>query len=409
MITKKMILIAAPILCFAFLLSGSCGGDPEQSVSPEAQGSSVIIVAIDGLRADQLGCYGGSIATPSFDALAAESVRFDQAWAQSPTMYPSLAGLLTGLYPTTNGFVEPGHRLPAEANTLAEAATAQGHTTAAFIKGSVEGDDFGLSQGFATYKIDPKPAPAALSWLEEHITEDVLVLIAGWSTADTSHIEENNQLDTVKAAYATHIGRIDTLLGQFIANLNTKGILDRTTLVILGTNGFAFDEHDNLFADSLYPAVTRVPLFIRYPGASHTEDVTKIVEVIDLMPTLIEAMGATLPEGVQGSNLTTIVKGEGQPPYIAFAETDQNSSRAVIMGGMQLVVDGENLWFADLENDPLALTDVSGEFEQRVEVMQKHLSAWSKMVSAASLDPARRTEEVDEETLEQLKSLGYVQ
>ncbi len=407
--TKKMILIAAPILCFAFLLSGSCGGDPKQSISPENQGSSVIIVAIDGLRADQLGCYGGTIATPSFDALAAESVRFDQAWSQSPTMYPSLAGLLTGLYPTTNGVVEPGHRLPAEANTLAEIATTQGHATAAFIKGQTEGDDFGLSQGFTTFKIAPRPAQDALAWLGQNKEDDVLVLIAGWSTADTASIETNNQLEAVKAAYANHIVRIDTLLGEFIAKLNTAGILDRSTLVIAGTNGFAFDEHDDLYKDSLYPAVTRVPLFIRYPGASHTTDVSKIVEVIDLMPTLTEAMGAPSPEGIQGSNLTTIVKGDGQPPYIAFSESDQNTSRAVIMGGMQLVTEGDKMWFADLENDPLALTDVSAGFEQRVEVMQKHLGAWSKMVSAASLDPARRTEEVDEETLEQLKSLGYVQ
>jgi len=81
---------------------------------------------------------------------------------------------------------------------------------------------------------------------------------------------------------------------------------------------------------------------------------------------------------------------------------------AVMDGMMYLTADGESMLY-DLRSDPEARKDVSTEYAKRAEVLQSHLEAWSKMVSAASYDPDRRTEELDEETLEQLKSLGYIQ
>ena len=62
-----------------------------------------------------------------------------------------------------------------------------------------------------------------------------------------------------------------------------------------------------------------------------------------------------------------------------------------------------------LPDDPTATIDLAEQFPDRVEVLEGHIEAWSKMVSAASFDPERRTEELDDETLEKLKSLGYIQ
>ncbi|RLE28639.1 MAG: hypothetical protein DRJ61_16040, partial [Acidobacteria bacterium] len=175
-------LFTVSMLTLAMLLSGSCGGDgAHKATEQKSQARSVIILAIDGLRADALGCYGGAASTPALDALAGESVRFDQAWAQAPVMQASLASLLTGLYPTTHGLVESGDHLVPEANTLAESLSTSGLKAAAFIQGAKGGGSFGLEQGFGQYTVGPKPGQAGLSWLGEHAGEDVFLVVAGWS------------------------------------------------------------------------------------------------------------------------------------------------------------------------------------------------------------------------------------
>lgn len=424
-------------LTVAMLLSGSCGGAGKtQSASSKTDSRSVIVVAVDGLRADALGCYGGSANTPALDALAGESIRFDQVWAQAPEMLPSLATMLTALYPTSHGLVLPGDRLVPEANTLAESLSTAGLATAAFIQGKEGGDAFGLDQGFGSYSVGSQPGVAGLTWLNEHADHDVFLLIAGWSVGQLESVKSDPELqapegftqrlqealssqdsDTLteadvayaKLAYSAHVTRIDRAIGELIESLRSQGHLDKATFVLVGTSGFALQEHGDLVNNSLYPAVTRVPLMIRIPNGSPTT-VGNVVEVLDLMPTLIEATGALTPDGIQGSSLMRIVDGTSNPPYIAFSEADFGGGMtSVVMNGMQLITAGEQSSLYDLKADPMAQTDLSAEYPERAAVLAEHLGAWSKMVSAASLDPERKTEELDDDTLDQLRSLGYIQ
>ncbi|RLE26853.1 MAG: hypothetical protein DRJ65_04605, partial [Acidobacteria bacterium] len=424
------------MLTLAILLSGSCGGDGDHKATEQkSQARSVIILAIDGLRADALGCYGGAASTPALDALAGESVRFDQAWAQAPGMQASLASLLTGLYPTTHGLVESGDHLVPEANTLAESLSTAGLTTAAFVQGAKGGGSFGLEQGFSQYTVGPKPGLAGLSWLGEHAGEDVFLVVAGWSagrlestdtdsttppegfaqrlqqalTSEAPNTLNDEDLAYARAAYAAHITRIDAAIGQFIEKMRSSGRLDTSTLVLVGTSGFALSEHGDLINNSLYPAVTRVPLMIRMPGAP-AKTIGTVVEVLDLMPTMIEVAGAINPDGLQGSSLMPIIGGTSNPPYIAFSESDMaGGMRSVVMNGMQLVTIGDQGSLFDLNADPMAMTDLAEEFPERATVLSEHLGAWSKMVAASSLDPDRKIEDLDDDTLDQLRSLGYIQ
>lgn len=433
-------LITTSVLALAMVLSGSCGGNGDHKATEQKSPTrSVIILAIDGLRADSLGCYGGTAKTPALDTLASESVRFDQAWPQAPGMQASLASLLTGLYPTTHGLVEGGDRLAPEANTLAESLSTAGLVTAAFIQGPEGGDAFGLDQGFGKYVIGPKPGQSGLSWLDQHAEEDLFLVVAGWSAeplestdaefgvkapdgfaerlqevlaADASDAPiflNDADLAYAQAAYTAHVTRIDTAIGRFIEALRSSGRLDSATLVVVGVSGFAFSEHGDLINDSLYPSVTRVPLMIRMPGGAATT-IDTVVEVLDLMPTLIESAGANAPVGLQGASLMPIIDGTSNPPYIAFSESDQGDGMtSVVMNGMQLVTIGGQTSLFDLKADPMALTDLASKFPERAEVLSEHLQAWSKMVAAASLDPERKTEDLDDDTLDQLRSLGYIQ
>ncbi len=440
---KRLIAVAALVIV-PLALSIACGDGGESSSAQTAGRGPVIVIAFDGLRADGLGCYGAPAATAAFDALAAESVRFEWAFAQAPQAAPSLAALFSGLYPTTNGLRAPGDELADEATTLAEMLGGAGFATAAFVEGSPASSDYGLAQGFDVYQIEPAPGDSARRWLRDNGNGNFLMVLAGWSRAGFEQMgallagsgrpEGMEQrlhevlasrsggdpiafaeadLEWARTWYAARVQVIDAQLAGFMELLGELGLDRRATLVVLGSNGFALQEHGELFGESLYPAVTHVPVLIRYPGGGTAQNVSKIIEVVDLMPTILELAGQPAPAGVQGTSLVPIISGGGQPPYVAFAESPlSGGQRLVALGGMAMVsgIAGDGAQLFDLGADPQALNNLADSEADKLEVMVRHLQAWEKMVSVASLDPDLRTEEdLDEETLKQLKSLGYIQ
>jgi len=438
-------LFSAVAVCgLAIVLMMSCGGDKGEEGGVVAGAHPVIIIALDGLRADALGSYGAPARTPAFDALAAESVRFEWAFAQAPQSQPSLATLFSGLYPTTNGLRAPGDYMADEAQTLAEVLKVAGYSTAAFVEGLPGGSDYGLAQGFDSYQTVSDPGVQATAWMKSHADENFLLVLAGWSNLALEQVntllEDSGQpegmdrrvaevlasratgqpidfddadLEWARAWYAARIQVIDSLLEGFLIEMRSLGLDSRATLIVLGSNGFALQENGDLFGESLYTSVTRVPVFIRLAAGADVRSVGKVVEVVDLMPTVLDLTGRPVPAGVQGSSVLPILEGAGQPPYVAFGESPQfDGQRFVALGGMGVVsgIAGEGARIFNLGTDPMQLNDLSETEADKLGVMVRHLGAWEKMVSVTSLDPNLRTEEeLDEDTLKQLKSLGYIQ
>ena len=357
---------------------------------------------------------------------------------------PSLATLFSGLYPTTNGLRAPGDSMADEAQTLAEVLSTAGYSTAAFVEGQPGSSDYGLAQGFDSYQTVAEPGIAAAEWMRVHADENFLLVLAGWSnlaleevstllegsgrpegmdqrvaevlasrTTDQPIEFEERDLEWARTWYSARIQVIDWLLGGFMNKVRGLGLDDRATLVVLGSNGFALQEHNDLFGESLYTSVTHVPVFIRLPGGADARSTPKVVEVADLMPTILQLTGQTVPNGVQGSSLLPILEGAGQPPYVAFGESPQSGGqRYVALGGMGMVsgIAGDGAMVFDLTADPQQLSDLANTESDKLAVMVRHLEAWEKMVAVTSLDPELRTEEeLDEDTLKQLKSLGYIQ
>jgi len=440
----KRLLTAIAVCSLAIVLMMSCGGDKVEQAGVVAGAHPVIIIALDGLRADALGSYGAPARTPAFDALAAESVRFEWAFAQAPQSQPSLATLFSGLYPTTNGLRAPGDYMADEAQTLAEVLKVAGYSTAAFVEGLPGGSDYGLAQGFDSYQTVSDPGVQATEWMKSHANENFLLVLAGWSnlaleqvntlldgsgqpegmdrrvaevlasrTSDQPIEFDDADLEWARAWYAARIQVIDSLLEGFLTEMRSLGLDNRATLIVLGSNGFGLQENGDLFGESLYTSVTHVPVFVRFAAGSDVRSVSKVVEVVDLMPTVLDLTGRPIPAGVQGSSLLPMLEGAGQPPYVAFGESPQfDGQRFVALGGMGTVsgIAGEGAKIFNLGIDPLQLNDLSETEADKLGVMVRHLGAWEKMVSVTSLDPNLRTEEeLDEDTLKQLKSLGYIQ
>lgn len=112
-------------------------GGAAATTAPSARRPDILLISIDTLRADRLGCYGCADAhTPTIDRLAAEGAQFEHAWTPVPITLPAHATLLTGLLPPRHGVRDNGSfRLPDTHATLAESLRAAGYRTAAFVGG----------------------------------------------------------------------------------------------------------------------------------------------------------------------------------------------------------------------------------------------------------------------------------
>jgi arylsulfatase A-like enzyme len=439
---------AAVLFGVMALASAGCSGTGD-GVPGEAP--PILLIDLGTLRADHLGSYGYPRETsPNVDALAAESIRFEWAFSQAPNTAPSLASMLTGLYPATHGMRSGENRLPEEAVTLAEALAERGYTTAAFVDGGYLSAGFGFDQGFAHYESSrggglAEIGPRAIEWLREHASEPFFLMVhtydvhapydppqelvdaflegldspvegfeASAERLDAAASGERpltpSELAHARALYDAGIRFVDRWVGQLMDELRNLGLDERTIVVLVADHGEAFLEHGELLHETPYTPVTRVPLIVRLPGAELTGTVPQVVETLDLMPTLLDLAGAPFPPGIQGESLVPLMQGEGNPPYLAFGEsTFDGGRRYVAMGGFRLIVHswtGQAELFA-FETDPLEQDDLAAAEPQRVEALLQRLEEWEQTVAAAVL--GQEEAPMDEETLEQLRSLGYVQ
>jgi len=141
------------MLSLAAILSlAGCGEEAQQAAGPRSPGPrNLILIVIDTLRADYLGCYGGTVATPFLDALAESGVRFERAYSHIPVTGPSHASLFTSGLPSDHGCVVNSQSLDEQNLTLAEILSGQGYSTAAIVSLGVLRSRFGFSQGFDMY------------------------------------------------------------------------------------------------------------------------------------------------------------------------------------------------------------------------------------------------------------------
>jgi arylsulfatase A-like enzyme len=407
---RNLILASMTAAVFAFV---SCSGSSDTDSSnggadiAESGRHPVVVLILDGVRADQLGSYGAAeSSTPSLDEFASGAIQFDWAFAQAPDSASSMASFLTGLYPTTHGLVETDDRLVDEAGTLPEVLSGAGMKTAAFFTSGEELDERGMDQGFDLVEAGPQALEGALQWIEQNASSDFFLVVEVGSV-DASAVGAED----AAGSYAAQVEALDSSAGRVLQALEGAGLTDKATIAVVALSGFEMGEHAGIGEPSIYSLETRVPMLLKSPHLPQGRSIDKIVEVIDLGPTLIELQGEESPVEFQGRSLVPLIEGSGTPPYVAFGEAAEEGEYYAALGGYRLVqrgADGPSELY-DLATDPTEMTDLAASDENRVTVLEDHLGAWKKMVSAASLDPERRTEELDDEALEQLKSLGYIQ
>jgi arylsulfatase A-like enzyme len=441
--------------CALALLAGCSGGGDTDAPGIPGEPHPTVVIALNAVRADHLGCYGyGRATSPNIDALAGESVRFEWAFSQAPDPAPSQASIVSGLYPRTHQMFDETTRLPSEVVTMAEVFSEEDLPTAAFVDGGFMSEAFGLAQGFSTFDDSAgggiaEIAPKAMAWLEEHAEENFFLLVHAYDAhapyAPPSEYREMflegleppsdgfaptpeqmkprrdgqatanmllpRNLEYAKALYDAEIRHLDHWVGQLMDKLASLGLDERATVVLLSDHGQEFQEHGDLLHGQIYSTVTRVPMMVRLPGGQHAGTIADYAETVDVMPTLLELSGISIPDPVQGESLVAMALGKGQPPYLAFTEsTHFGGQLAVAMGGYRMILnlDPERAELYDLTADPLERKNIARKEPKRLQVLNGRLQDWRQRVESASYDPEKQ-EEVDQDTLDQLKGLGYIQ
>ena len=322
------------------LLCVNCGKRPQRSDHDAAVVENVVLVTIDTLRADHIGCFGYQLVqTPHLDSLAARGTRFAQAVTPVPLTLPSHASILTGTYPFVHGVRDMGGFVLQESPpTLATLLSQAGFRTAAFV-GSVTLDHrYGLNRGFATYDDDMPPAESEAGPRKpERRAEVVVERTLAWLAARPAgrfflwvhFFDPHSPYDAPQpfhAQYADHpydgeVAYADAQLGRLLEAVREQGVSDRTLFVVMGDHGESLGEHgESTHGIFLYDATTRIPLVIAGPGVPYGKVVQAQVRSIDVMPTILAAVKIKAGDLLQGVSLCPLIEGNGGlPPESRFA------------------------------------------------------------------------------------------
>jgi arylsulfatase len=438
---------------------------------------AVFLVVVDTLRPDRLSCYGYDLyRTPSIDALAAAGVRFGNAESVASWTIPSMGAMMTSLYPTQLGLVEEpvppdstlqwrqrrkqiAYTLDPGETTLSELMKEAGYRTAAFVNQPGINGDEGFVQGFDDWyypydvdtvkRLEPGEALVSKSWPEflknaRVIDERLVAELDGWLARNrgervfvwvhllTPHRPYNPPPWTARRSSATrerfartgssdaYDGEViaaDELVGKVVSLVDAAYGPEGSVVVFASDHGEAFGEHGmEEHGHSLHREVTHVPLIVRAPRAPAGVTVDAMVRTIDILPTILELVGAPerVPEDARGQSLVPLFAGTGRDRLV-YAEgmLYGSTERSLLVDGMKLMVDvqvsGDLLY--NEKYDPKELVDIAPARAARVDSLRAVLSS---LHAELEEDYARRaggrviTTEESERIQKAMKSLGYV-
>ena len=394
---------------------------------------NVVVVTIDTLRADRLGCYGfGPARTPAIDALAKEGVLCLDAVAAAPITLPSHATIFTGLLPPAHGVRDNGNdSLGEKAVTLAERLKKAGYDTQAFVSALVLNRRYNLAKGFDGYDDDlwNEDRPA-LFMIRERPGIRTAERAAAWVKRPERgkkpfflwmHLFDPHQPyrplpgANVPTAYDGEIVRADRAVGALVAALKEAGLLERTLLVLTADHGESLGEHgEKTHAIFVYDATVRVPLVFRYPalfpkGAAYPGPVRSA----DIVPTILGVLGLPGKEETQGADLSGLLRGKGPPPDLAQYSESLLSEAGFGMAPLHALRKGGYKYIRaprpelyDLKKDPGELVNLFDTDRPRAASLDRELTA--TLDDSARRSVATRDNPMSRETMETLMSLGYL-
>ncbi|MGH7149073.1 MAG: sulfatase-like hydrolase/transferase, partial [Planctomycetota bacterium] len=365
---------------------------------------------------------------PTLDALARGGARFEEAYTPVPYTLPAHASLLTGTLPPRHGVRDNGrHALPAPATTLAEWLGARGLATAAFVGAFPLERRFGLAQGFAVYDDEVGEAGDRFSIAErrgEEVVSRALRWIAGparepfflWVHLFDPHAPYAAPppfgARFASRPYDGEVAYADACLGRLIEGLGPRR--ERTLLVVTADHGESLGEHgEATHGLTLYEPAVRIPLLLAWPGRIGAGLRPRgRASLVDLFPTICEALGFEVPPGVEGASLLGAVRGSANEDRSVYLETlvpRLHYGWAPLLGwraGRWKHVAAPRPELYDLEADPAEARDRAGELPD----VAGRLASALRRAAAASAEGALEAKErpLTPEEAERFAAIGYV-
>ncbi|QDT68379.1 Arylsulfatase [Planctomycetes bacterium MalM25] len=323
-----------------FFITGTAQAD-------DASRPNLVLIVADDVGWDDLGAYGHpTIRTPVLDKLAAEGVRFDNAYLTASSCSPSRASLLTGRYPHNTDAEQLHWPLPAEQVTFSEKLREAGYWAGAAGKwhlGEEVKDRFDVvHESVWNVGEEPEDPPGTANWqtlLNERPKDKPFFLwLASWDAHrpfEPNVIEQPYTKEDVRipsyypatehykedfALYYDEITRLDTAIGDVVATLKRQGVLDNTLIVFVSDNGrpYARDKC------TLYDGGVKTPLIAHWPARIQPAGTSRaIVSSVDVSATLLDAAGVAIPDTIQGRSFLGLLE-EPADHFRDYAVSERN-------------------------------------------------------------------------------------
>ncbi|MFY9905162.1 MAG: sulfatase-like hydrolase/transferase [Terriglobales bacterium] len=408
---------------------------------------NIILITLDTTRADRMGFLGSKRGlTPNLDALARQSVVFERAYAQAPLTSVSHATILTGTYPQYHLVVDYPLVLAKDLPYAPEILRAHGYQTAAFL-GSLALDPNGGAPGFdrafdtydANFHLEDlhtkdryhsvqrrgdEVVAHALAWLDGHSKTPFFLWVHLFDAHDPYDPPEPYKTRYAKELYDGGIAYEDAAVGKLLRQLKARGLYDGAVMAVMADHGESLGAHgEDMHGIFVYDETIQVPLVIKLPKqASAGTRIANRVELVDVLPTLLQTVGIAAPAEVQGQSMLGLMtaqegtKEAGDVAQIwrdrpAYAQADYAhlaygwSALQSWRTGKYLYVQAPRRELYDEAGDPKAEHNLASSSAAVADTLGSQLEAFrqkttgTRQAPTADLDPARQR---------QLAALGYV-
>ncbi|MFN3532500.1 MAG: sulfatase [Candidatus Brocadia sp.] len=419
---------------------------------------NVLVICVDSLRADHLGCYGYDRDTsPCIDKVANDGVLFTNAISQAPWTKPSVASLFTSMYMSVHNVLY-GYRdtkdyaiscrMSNDIVTIAEILKIHGYATAGFGQKLHLRKEFGFKQGFDLLKMGLGKSSNinnnVISWLHKRQPDKFFLYIhyddahfpytpqdkfkmydvyksnanvtgENFKSIRNGEIKLSKEdINHIIASYDGEIKCVDEKIGLLLKQLDGMGYGNNTLVIILADHGDEFMEHGGVaHGHTLYEELIRVPLIMKGPSIPKKTQISGLAQCIDIAPTILDILDLQPDKEMEGRSLVPLIlRGEEVQDAVYSERKNYNGEflRVIRTKKWKLIKDfdtKQTLLF-DLENDPGEITNVRDRYPKITADLELRLSEWLNREKArVNKTQFKGTIRIDEATKERLKSLGY--
>ncbi|MBN2383134.1 sulfatase [bacterium] len=366
--------------CSLVFLLSTC--QPHSVVTPDRI-DTVLLLVVDSLRQDHVGAYGyDRSVTPELDRLSRQGIQFCHAVAQGPWTKPSMASILSGLYPRTHVTSDMYDRLDPAIQLMPTFLRAQGFQTCAFSANSVIVPETGFAQGFdqfhfkelllqnaeiinrsVVHMLEALPRTerlfAYIHYMDPHfpyLPGEPVFSRENTIVFDLDFFGQQKHLDFLDKpvlkkrlhselinAYDDGIRFNDRMIGRLLDHLRARGRLDTTLVILTADHGEELLEHQGVtHGQSLFDELVMVPLLISFPGSKSRIE-TRLVEQVDLCPTLLGLLRTKLPKVLEGQDLFRT-----SPKGWTYSELELHGRRATsVRSATNKLIDYSQYWEAE--------------------------------------------------------------